>query len=492
MEIKQVLKDINKIEDKPLCFSLDFESHDKISSHYYDPRVLKLLEKLDTIQNSVTLGQISEKVKYSDGKWELHTTDYVPEDYPESVLLMQVLNLSEEGVKIETKYDKFIKKELHEKWKNSQVKQNDIIMSITGTIGLSVLIPKEFPEANLNQALARIVLKKEFEIDNKKIKINPEFVLLYINSQYGRLQLDRLGGSRAGQSGLSTTEIKSMKIPLLSYEEQSNIVKEVYRIKEEAKEKLKSYKECLEKIKALLGEVINLKEKDFKNFYVTKKEKVNDRLDCYFYHPEREYLHKVMEKLDIMKFEIRNGEKINIVKPLTKSKIDEVKTHLFRYVDIGNTEKDLGDIIGYEENIILNLPSRAKQLGEKADVMQPRPIGSIEGVVIIPEEYDNQLFTTGFIHIRPKNEEEAFLLWVVLKSEIIQKQMFYLQSGSIQPEITPENFKKHIVLAVPKGNYRDDVIKKASEHIKEARKLKKDYLNKLNEAKERFLDLIKL
>lgn len=487
MEINQILNDIHIISKEPLCFTLNFKKYEKMSSHYYNPEILNLLRKLDTISNTVTLGDVSEKIIYSVGKWELHTSDYVPEDYPNSVLLLQALNLSENGI-IRTKHDKYIKYELHTKWKNSQAKTNDIIMIIAGIeIGLSVLIPKNFPDANLNQNLARIVLRKE--IDNKKIKIDPEFVLLYINSLYGRLQLNRLGGSRAVQSGLSTTEIDSIKMPFLSYERQRAIVEEVNKIKDEAENKLKKYKESLQKSRNLLNEIIGIKQKKFNNFFVLNKELIQDRLDYYFYSPNYIYIKSELEKLDKSKIEIVKGGEFTIMKTINKKELGEMKTRSFKYVDIGNTDIETNEITGAEEDILLNLPTRARQLAKTDDVMLPRPIGSTDGIVIVPEEYNNQLFSTGFIQVRPKNIKDSFLFWVVFKSEIVQEQFFYLQSGSIQPEITPTNFIKYVLIPIPKEHYKEEIIYDAKKYIEEAKYYRIEYKDWLERAKQTFIDM---
>ena len=118
--------------------------------------------------------------------------------------------------------------------------------------------------------------------------------------------------------------------------------------------------------------------------------------------------------------------------------MEKNRSHVYRYIDIGNTEKELGSIQGHQEDVLINLPSRARQIIRENDILLPRPIGSTEGIIIVPKKYDGQLASTGFIQIRPKNHDEAVLLWAILKSRAVQEQLFYLQSGSLQPEITPK------------------------------------------------------
>ncbi len=78
------------------------------------------------------------------------------------------------------------------------------------------------------------------------------------------------------------------------------------------------------------------------------------------------------------------------------------------------------------------------------------------------------------MQIRPNNEDEAFLLWTMLKSDIIQKQFFYLQSGCSQPEISPNNFEEYVLLPFPKGKIREEIVNQSKRYYGEALKHKKE------------------
>jgi len=188
-------------------------------------------------------------------------------------------------------------------------------------------------------------------------------------------------------------------------------------------------------------------------------------------------IRETIESLDKDKFEVIKSPDLNIISAMKEVEREENKSHVFKYVDIGNTEKDLGEIKGYEEDILLNLPSRAKMRGKKNDILIPRPIGSTQGIVKVSSEFNNQLFTTGNIQLRPHNEDDSFLLWTMLKSNIMQKQFFYLQSGCSQPEISPNNFKKYVLFPFPKGEIRKEMMNKSKEYYQEALKHQKEITN---------------
>ncbi len=59
--------------------------------------------------------------------------------------------------------------------KRTQLKPKDVLVSIAGTIGNTAIIPKELGEANINQAIALLRLKKSITLKNKKeIELLPE------------------------------------------------------------------------------------------------------------------------------------------------------------------------------------------------------------------------------------------------------------------------------------------------------------------------------
>jgi|GEM_PF-1943952 len=439
------------------------ENLDKLSCHSHDPDVLKLIFKLKN--RGILLNKLLKRITYGAGKWELKTTDYVPEDYPNAVKLLQISNIDEGGKIINTNRDKWVSNELHQSWKVSHVKKGDLVIAITGTLGRIALF-KENYEANLNQALAIIRLRDKYE----DIKIIPEFIHLYINSYFVLQQFMRLGGYRAGQSGLSLDEIGSVYVILPTEDKQKEILDKIDELNVEVSAEQKLYQRSIYKLNTILDEYTNLDLSDIDNTWITPKEKIVDRIDCYFNSKQLEKIYETINNLDKSKFEIVNVKKLNIVPIMSKTERDENKTHVFRYVDIGNTEKDLGWILGNENDILINLPSRAKRRAKENDILIPRPIGSTQGIIKVSFDYEGQLFTTGNIQIRPKDEKEAILLLVMLKSEIMQKQFFYLQSGCSQPEISPNNFEKYVLFPFPKGEIREEIIKKSSEHYKEALK----------------------
>ncbi len=79
--------------------------------------------------------------------------------------------------------------------------------------------------------------------------------------------------------------------------------------------------------------------------------------------------------------------------------------------------------------------------------------------------------------------EASFILWAIMKSNLVKRQFFYKQSGSLQPSITPENFKEMILIPMPKDELKKKIIEKVKEDIKDATTFKEKYNISLNKAR---------
>ncbi len=219
---------------------------------------------------------------------------------------------------------------------------------------------------------------------------------------------------------------------------------------------------------------------------------IKDRLDCYNHQPSyKKLVDSIYNSAKKGKINLKMGKDLNLVKQMSKAEYEQNKTKLFKYIDIGNTEKDLGLIRGYEEDLLINLPTRARMMIKENDVLIPAPVHSASGIIIVPKNLDGQLCSTGFIVIRPDSFEDAVLLYAILKSDMVQKQFFHLQSGINQQSITDDNFKDFVYLPFPKDDKQKretiDSIKKLRE---QAISLKTEYGSKLKDIQGEFLKVM--
>ncbi|MDY0095655.1 MAG: restriction endonuclease subunit S, partial [Candidatus Vecturithrix sp.] len=109
----------------------------------------------------------------------------------------------------------YIDEKTHDFLKRSQIHENDILLSIAGSIGTVCIIPKELVPSNTNQALSIIRLINIFE--------HPNYVFYYLRfSSKEFLSKEKARGS--GMNNVSLKDIKQLQIPLPPLNEQQRIV----------------------------------------------------------------------------------------------------------------------------------------------------------------------------------------------------------------------------------------------------------------------------
>jgi len=381
-----------------------------------------------------------------------------------------------------------ISPEIHQKIQNYQIRKGDLLLTIVGaTIGKIGLLGDEVEICNFTENLAKIRL---FD-DN----VSNRFILLFLDSQLGKLQTDRYSVG-ALQYKLSLDSCRKLEIYLpfdkskkiFDLKEQEKILQNYDKNWSVFKRKFLDYDSCLKKITNIAEKTLRIDNNiSNKNSTIKSEKDIKDRLDCYSlsydYNKIIEYLKNKANLVNPL-----SAGKLNIVKDtIKKEEFEQIKTNEFRYIEIGSLTKQPDLIMDYKEDILINLPTRAKQVVKENDILIPRPIGSTEKITLVNKQFEDNLCSTGFIIIRTGEYDESCLLVSLLKSDIVQKQMFYLQSGSLQPEITPKNFRK-IILPYPKNkNDRLKIISEFKETLKEANSLRKEFITSRKKAKEDFL-----
>lgn len=108
-----------------------------------------------------------------------------------------------------------INEETHQKFKRSQLAENDILFSMAGIyLGKNAIVTKDILPANTNQALAILRLNQE--------KANPNYVSLYLSQQSMIDFVNNMSGQSA-QPNVNFEEIKSIEIKLPHLPEQTAI-----------------------------------------------------------------------------------------------------------------------------------------------------------------------------------------------------------------------------------------------------------------------------
>ena len=110
----------------------------------------------------------------------------------------------------------YIESETHQVLKRSQIKNNDLLISIAGALGRSGIIKDELLPANTNQALAIVRLKDAS-------KINLKYLFQYLRTKQIKSHIEATS-SQGAQPNLSLQDIGNLPIKTPNnLEEQLNI-----------------------------------------------------------------------------------------------------------------------------------------------------------------------------------------------------------------------------------------------------------------------------
>lgn len=137
-----------------------------------------------------------------------------------------------------------------DKLKNYMLKENDLLISLTGNVGRVGLMPKELLPAGLNQRVGCLRIK---DIDN----ISIEYLYQYLNSD--KFENECINNSNGiAQKNLSTEWLKDYIITVPSIEDQKKITNKLENIQKITKTKKEQIKELDELIKSQFVEMFGL------------------------------------------------------------------------------------------------------------------------------------------------------------------------------------------------------------------------------------------
>ena len=315
---------------------------------------------------------------------------------------------------------------MHKNIEKYQLHKGDIVITIVGVnVGEVGILEEDVGLCNFTENIARISIMNE-DIFN-------QFIYLFLDSYLGRIQTQRLSvGSMKDKLSLINCRNINVLIPYntktenFDINEQYRIINKVNAYNKKVQGNLNDYNKKIGELKILVSKKLKIKlpikpaEEQIAIYGFSNN--LKDRIDCYSHSKYYQEIVKILkEKLkenqEIDK--LIKGKELNILEDRIGNKeLEELKAQEFKYIELKHTT-GLGMIQGYKEDILFNLPTRARQIIQTNDILLPRPIGSTEEIAIVPEEYVNQLCSTGFIIIRSKNYDNALLLWSILKSDLV-------------------------------------------------------------------------
>ena len=225
------LKDF-RIEDS--LFSIvnlsDVKSAERMDAEYFQNKYEKLIskikkQKLKTLENFVK--------EYSTG------FPFKSENYQEQGVPLIRINNIRMGF-IDLGDSAYLSKKDYLLSPKDTARPGDIVLSMSGTIGMSAVVPEDVPKCSVNQRILRITPKD----------IDKNYLALLLNSIIGSYQLERIGTGGV-QTNISYKDIRKILIPILPQTIQQKIadlVQKSHEARKKAKELLEEAKQKVENL----------------------------------------------------------------------------------------------------------------------------------------------------------------------------------------------------------------------------------------------------
>lgn len=194
---------------------------------------------------------MSEKVKLGEICNILNGFAFKSKEYVDNgIRVIRITNV-QKGV-IEDSDPKYYDISQIDKLKNYMLKENDLLISLTGNVGRVGLMPKEFLPAGLNQRVGCLRIK-----DTKNISIR----YLYQCLNNTRFENECITNSNGiAQKNLSTEWLKDYMIAIPNIDMQNQIASKLEKIQEIINKKVQQLKELDELIKSQFVEYATFNE----------------------------------------------------------------------------------------------------------------------------------------------------------------------------------------------------------------------------------------
>ncbi|ECO2175329.1 restriction endonuclease subunit S [Campylobacter coli] len=380
---------------------------------------------------------------------------------------------------------------------NSQYIRNEYIDYENAKSGYGKIVPKESVLINATGVgtLGRVfinILDFDFSIDShinvivvkNKTYLNPYFLAIFLQSYYGQIQIIRYYSGTSGQIEIYPRDFNYFKIPIFPMEFQleiQNLAKDSHKALEESKELYKKAEETLylelgldpkNPLQSLLDSKTNNPTNSPNISIHTLKESFlkTGRLDSEYYQSKYEDIEKFIKSYP-------NGyDSFSSIINNKDTNFTPKNNENYSYIELANIGNN-GNISEPISDLGKNLPTRARRIVSKGDVIISSIEGSLSSCALITQEFDKHLVSTGFFVLNSKLLNGETLL-VMFKSQIFQEYLKKFPSGTILCAINKEELSK---ILIPKIDSTTQ--EKIAKYIQESFNLRKKSKQLLDNAK---------
>ncbi|EJJ3307328.1 restriction endonuclease subunit S [Campylobacter coli] len=320
---------------------------------------------------------------------------------------------------------------------------------------------------------------------NKEILL-PEYLTVFLNTHIGKKEIRRRARPSINQANVNPEELKEIKIPIFPMEFQleiQNLVKDSHKALEESKELYKKAEETLylelgldpkNPLQSLLDSKTNIPTNSPNISIRTLKESFlkTGRLDSEYYQSKYEDIEKFIKSYP-------NGyDSFSNIINNKDTNFTPKNNENYSYIELANIGNN-GNISEPISDLGKNLPTRARRIVSKGDVIISSIEGSLSSCALITQEFDKHLVSTGFFVLNSKLLNGETLL-VMFKSQIFQEYLKKFPSGTILCAINKEELSK---ILIPKIDPTTQ--EKIAKYIQESFNLRKKSKQLLDNAKNK-------
>ena len=356
----------------------------------------------------------------------------------DGVKFLRIQNIRENEIRL----DKCVRivPEIHEReLKRSQLKQDDVLLTITGSYGLAAVVSKDIGETNINQHIVKI------ELDQSKI--TPQYLSFYLNSELSRSQMDRAvtGSSRLA---LDYSSIRALKIACpIELTEQEKITKEITTLRMEANSKLSQAKELATSDQDYILNELNLALPNIPsiNTFSVDAGLLLNRFDAIAHNPRYHELLIALEKGNYKPKPLVNFASLGhkMITPAESSPLEQ-----FKLVELEDIDGELGIISRFREYHGIQIKG-GKLKFEKGQLLISRLRFYLRKVAIVNEDLINGVGSGEFYTLDCKEDVDAFFLKTMLRQQLVLIQAEAKSTGSSRPRLTKEDIQSLMIPDVP-------------------------------------------
>ena len=243
-------------------------------------------------------------------------------------------------------------------------------------------------------------------------------------------------------------------------------------------EVVRQYRTFEKNPKPLLATALSSEEKP--QCFAVRRDKINYRLDPYFYQPRFEKLLAIL----------RQGphEILGNITELCRQKWtpEEHPEDTFRYIKINNVSRDTGEASFFEVPT-KEAPRRAQIMVQKDDIIVSLTRPHHGSIALIDDNLDGCIVSTGFAVLRKIKDLtlSRLYLYSVLRSQLCLNQMLQRSSGVSYPTITKEQLMQILIPTRP-PNRQEKFVEELSRCYGQSRNPRDETAKEWEDAKVQF------